>query len=166
MSISQICVLYPLLACICAISSRVSICSVQLRPFLNPACSSDSLLCTSRCLEISWLSNLSSIFAHRFISDMGLWFDGSSSPCRPLGSRQIWAWFIAVGIWVVFHICSRRRIDISSAGWPPCYIISAVIPSGPGAFPLGICFINYLILSLVGGLPSVSLLCSSSTCVP
>ena len=74
MSISQICVLYPLLACICAISSRVSICSVQLRPFLNPACSSDSLLCTSRCLEISWLSNLSSIFAHRFSM---IWVCGS-----------------------------------------------------------------------------------------
>ena len=62
----------PRFACICEMSSRVSICSVQLRPFLNPAYSSDSLLWRSRWLDMSWLIILSSTLAQKFISDMGL----------------------------------------------------------------------------------------------
>ena len=104
-SISHMCVLSPLVDCICDISSSVSICSVQLRPFLKPACSSDSLLLFSKCMEMFSLIILSMILIHVFMSDIGLWFAGLSRLSFPIGGRQIYALFIAVGISVVYQMC-------------------------------------------------------------
>ena len=57
---------------ICASSSNVRICSVQLRPCLNPACSSESSPFSSRCARSLLVISLSMTLSHTFVSDIGL----------------------------------------------------------------------------------------------
>ena len=138
MSISHMWRLSPRVDCIYDSSSRVSIYSAQLLPFLKPACSSDNLLFFSKYYVIYLLINLSIILIQKFISEIGLWFEGSCRSDVPFGSRQMCAMLRSCGISAVDQMCSMSFIVICSAACPPCRISSAVIPSGPGAFLFGI----------------------------
>ena len=71
-SMSQMWVSPCLCSCIWDISSSVRICSVQLLPFLKPACSSESSPFSSRCCTRRRLIILSISLIHIFINDMGL----------------------------------------------------------------------------------------------
>ena len=73
MSIKHMCVSSFLAVCICVMSSRVRIFSVQFLPFQKPACSLDRIWRFSRCCAIYHFNILSRTLAQKFIRDMGLW---------------------------------------------------------------------------------------------
>ena len=86
---------------------------------------------------------------------MGLWFEGSCRSVVPLGSRQMCALFISLGMSAVSQMCSMSFVVICSVICPPWRISSIVIPSGPGAFLFGMSLIVCLILALSGVMPDV-----------
>ena len=80
---------------------------------------------------------LSNILSHVLVNDIGLYFEGSWGLFLSFGIRYMLAVFSASGIYPASAIAFSTRWVMFIAAFPPYLRLSAKIPSGPGAFPIG-----------------------------
>ena len=103
-SISITCSSYPLVSCICASISSVSMWSAVLLFFLKPYYGSARYAVLSMWLVSFVASILSRTLYHMFVRDIGLWSSGFFGSFASLGRRTIMAFPSSSGTFLVSHM--------------------------------------------------------------
>ena len=93
---------------------------------------------------------LSSTLYHVLVSEIGRCCAGSFGLRASLDRSMIVASPIAVGMVLLFQMCSMRWCVISNVALPPAFRASAHMLSGPGALSFAMFIIAFLTSSYVG----------------
>jgi hypothetical protein len=150
MSISHACTHLPCFLWISIVYCRAITCYTHECCGLNPAWLRENIRFSSAYCDSLFCTTLSTTFSQKLVRDIGRCAWGSLRLVASFGMRKMCALLSACGICCALHRCCTSLIVISRAGFPPCLIRSAVIPSGPGAFPFAILLIISCISSCYG----------------